>query len=291
MEIPETKENMKRFSLILCTINRDKVVREYFESLTRQKDPPSFEVILVDQNKDDRLLPIVAEFEHLFPIRRYTASPGLSHARNIGLSFAQGDIIAFPDDDCTYPETLLRSVSDYLNEESIDGISTLVTDQQGRFSGSFMYRSSCRISFSNVWRCGVSISIFVKRKAIGNIQFDETLGVGSGTIYGSGEETDFLLNLIKMGKRLDFRPNLVVNHPVFIGPWTLKRGCLYGNGMGRVLYKHRYSFFLVLYFSLLQLVRAFCAILMLNFPRMMFHLAMAYGRFTGYFRNVFSSGK
>ena len=57
---------MKRFSLILCTINRDQVVREYFESLVRQQDPPSFEVILIDQNKDDRLLPIMADFEDRF---------------------------------------------------------------------------------------------------------------------------------------------------------------------------------------------------------------------------------
>ena len=278
---------MKRFSLILCTINREKVVHEYFESLARQQDPPSFEVLLIDQNPDDRLLPIVAEFEQRFPIRRFTAAPGLSRARNIGLSQAQGDIIAFPDDDCSYPENLLKSVSDILSSGQIDGISTLVTDHRGRFSGSFMYRTPRRISFQNVWRCGVSISIFVKRQAVGDVRFDESLGVGSGTVFGSGEETDFLLNLIKSGKNLIFRPDLVVNHPVFIGPWTLKRGYLYGNGMGRVLHKHHYSFFRALYFALLQLIRAFCALVSLNFPRMMFHLAMSFGRLTGYFRSMF----
>ena len=288
MEAPEYKEKMKRFSLILCTINRDEVLREFFRSLARQQDPPSFEVILIDQNPDERLLPIIAEFEQFFPIRRYTATPGLSHARNIGLGYAQGEIIAFPDDDCMYPENLLKSVSDYLSEERIDGISTLVTDQHGHFSGSFMYRSFRRISFHNVWRCGVSISIFVKRKAIGDIRFDESLGVGSGTVYGSGEETDFLLNLIKAERHLDFRPDLVVNHPVFIGPWTLKRGYLYGNGMGRVLYKHHYSVFRVFYFIMLQLARAFFALLSLKIPKMMFHLAMAFGRFTGYFRSFFN---
>ena len=277
---------MKHFSLILCTVNRDQVVREYFESLARQRNPPSFEVILVDQNKDERLLPIKADFEKLFPIRRYTAEPGLSHARNIGLSHAEGEIIAFPDDDCTYPETLLRQVSDYLNEDGVDGISTLVTDQHGHFSGSFMYRTFRRISFRNVWRCGVSISIFVKRNAVGSIRFDETLGVGSGTVFGSGEETDFLLNLIWAGKRLDFRPDIVVNHPVFIGPWTLKRGYLYGNGMGRVLHKHHYSIFRAFYFAGLQITRALLAAIKLNLPRMMFHLAMAYGRIVGYFRSA-----
>ena len=275
---------MKRFSLILCTINRDQVVREYFESLVRQQDPPSFEVILIDQNQDDRLLPIIADFEKLFPIRRYTATPGLSHARNLGLNYAEGEIIAFPDDDCTYPENLLKSVSDYLSAEHIDGVSTLVTDRQGRIYTSFMNRSSCRISFSNVWRCGVSISIFVKRQAVGDIRFDETLGVGSGTVYGSGEETDFLLNLLKERKLLDFCPDIVVNHPLFFGPWTVKRGYSYGSGMGRVLRKHNYTVFRVFYVALLQWIRALMALGTLNFPRMIFHLAMAHGRLTGYFR-------
>lgn len=275
---------MKRFSLILCTVNRDQVVREYFESLVRQKDPPSFEVILIDQNRDDRLLPIIADFEKLFPIRRYTSTPGLSHARNLALNYAVGEIIAFPDDDCTYPETLLKSVSDYLSAEHIDGVSTLVTDQHGRLSVGFMHRSSRRISCSNVWSCGVSISIFIKRQAVGDIRFDESLGVGSGTVYGSGEETDFLLNLLKERKLLDFCPDIVVNHPLFFGPWTVKRGYSYGSGMGRVLRKHNYTVFRVFYVALLQWIRALMALGTLNFPRMIFHLAMAHGRLTGYFR-------
>ena len=277
---------MKRFSLILCTVNRDKVVREFFGSLSQQEDPPPFEVILVDQNKDGRLLPIVEDFKNLFPIRRYTAEPGLSRARNIGLNHAEGEIIAFPDDDCTYPPTLLRSVSDYFEANGIDGISMLVTDQQGRLSGSFMHRTPEQINTRNVWRCGVSISIFIKRAAAEGILFDETLGVGSGTVYGSGEETDFLLNLIHAGKRLDFRPELVVNHPVFEGPWSLKRGYLYGNGMGRVLHKHHYSVFRASYAASLQLVRAGLAFFTLRFSKMMFHLAMAYGRIAGYLRSV-----
>lgn len=291
-EISRKGEIMTRFSLILCTVNRDKVVRELFESFAAQQNAPSFEVILVDQNPDERLLPIVKDFAGKFPIRRYTAKPGLSRARNIGLNYADGEIIAFPDDDCTYPEHLLRTISDYLDSNpATDGISTLVTDRQGRFSGSFMYRTPRRITTGNVWRCGVSISIFVRRNAIQNILFDETLGVGSGTLYGSGEETDFLLNLIHAGRKLDFCPQIVVNHPVFTGPWTLRRGYLYGCGMGRVLHKHHYTVFRVIYAVMLQLVRAVTAIPALNFSKMMFHLTMAYGRAAGYLRSVITRPK
>ena len=277
---------MMRFSLILCTVNRVDVVREYFESLARQQDAPPFEVILIDQNPDERLMPIVKDFQDRFPIRRYTAEPGLSRARNLGLRYAEGEIIAFPDDDCTYPEQLLENVSESLRRETVDGISILVTDQRGRQSGTVMYRTPRRITESNVWRCGVSISIFVKRAAVGGILFDEELGVGSGTVYGSGEETDFLLNLIHAGRRLEYCPHLTVNHPVFAGPWSLKRGYLYGSGMGRVLHKHHYTVFRMLYAAGLQLIRAGMALLTLNLPRMSFHLAMACGRFSGYLRSM-----
>ena len=277
---------MMRFSLILCTINRVDEVRIFLTSLAVQREAPSFEVILVDQNPDDRLRPIIANFENKFPIRCLTSKPGLSRARNIGLEHAAGEIVAFPDDDCQYPEKLLKEVSDYLTDDWLDGMSILATDRKGQLSSGYMFRNHRWITLGNARHSGVSISIFIKREAIGELRFDETLGVGSGTVYGSGEETDFLLNLVREKKVLKFNPDLSVYHPVFKGPWSLKRGFLYGSGTGRVLHKHHFSFFQALYSVGLMLIRALMALLQLNFPKIMFYLAMAWGRFSGYLRGV-----
>lgn len=274
---------MTKFSLILCTVNREQVVREFFDSLSAQRSAPPFEVIVIDQNPDDRLLPILRNFEKRFPIRHLKSVPGLSRARNIGLQHADGDIIAFPDDDCTYPPGILRSIADYFDANpETDGLSTLVTDSNGHFFGSFKSAVPGKINVRNVWRCGVSISIFIRAKS-NCARFDEELGVGSGTRFGSGEETDFLLTLLRENRRLDYRPELVVHHPCFNGPWKIRRGYLYGCGMGRVLRKHGYSVFHAFFSASLQLIRALQALCRLNFKRTLFHLAMASGRISGYF--------
>ena len=98
------------------------------------------------------------------------------------------------------------------------------------------------------------------------------------------KEEDKSLPEIQGEYLLEFCPDMAVNHPVFTGPWTVQRGYLYGNGMGRVLRKHNYTVFRAFYSVLLQWIRALVALGTLNFPRMNFHLAMAYGRLIGYFR-------
>lgn len=280
--MPDPFENMD-FSLILCTVGRTREVAEFLRSLPKN-GVESFEIVLVDQNEDDRLTGIFAPYRGRFPVRHIRCERGLSQARNRGLAAAAGRIIAFPDDDCVYPAGLLEKVKLYFSEHAeCGGLSTLVTDAAGEFSaGGYMSKQAQTITRNNVWRCGVSPSIFVRRESIGKITFDETLGVGSGTIFGSGEETDFLLNLLENGVRLDYRPELLVLHPRFRGPWRMERGWRYGCGMGRVLRKHAYGAATAVRYALLQAVRAAQAFFLLRFGRMMFHLAMSFGRLRGY---------
>lgn len=273
------------FSFVLCTLNRrDEVVR-FLASLNSQTHPFRIQLIVVDQNTDDRLAEVLAPYRKVFEVCHVKTQPGLSRARNLGLKYASGNIIGFPDDDCTYPKTLLPFLQQAFSEDPERGvISTLVTDEEGKFSaGGRMYREPCTITEKNVWWCGVSPSIFVRRSALGDVTFDEELGVGSGTIFGSGEETDFLLQLLEAGVRLDYMPQAVVYHPRFAGPWKWERGWLYGCGMGKVLRKHGRSVFTVFYYAALQQVRALQSLLTFKFGKMLFHLAMSYGRLRGYF--------
>ncbi|MPN49512.1 hypothetical protein SDC9_197133 [bioreactor metagenome] len=92
---------------------------------------------MVDQNPDDRLLPILGDYENLFPVRRFRSAPGLSRARNVGLEQITGEVIAFPDDDCTYPPGILRSVADAFDAmllalQCLGGLLALLLDLLGR---------------------------------------------------------------------------------------------------------------------------------------------------------------
>ena len=95
-----------RFSIIIATINRTEENLRLLKSIAAQQYN-DIEVIYADQNNDDRLNPILAQYRLLFPILHLRSQKGLSRSRNEALAFAQGEIICFPDDDCWYPPILL----------------------------------------------------------------------------------------------------------------------------------------------------------------------------------------
>src|ERR1700754_3487501 len=85
------------FSLIVCTVDRSDQLERLFASLKVQRYT-DFEVILVDQNLDDRLAGLVEGYSPSFTIRHIRSERGISRARNNGMAIATGSYICFPDD-------------------------------------------------------------------------------------------------------------------------------------------------------------------------------------------------
>ena len=88
-----------RISVVVCTHNGSRTIRQCCQGL-RKLDYPRFEVMVVDDGSTDRTASIVQESG--FRLIR-TANHGLSHARNVGLEAATGEIVAYLDDDA-YPD-------------------------------------------------------------------------------------------------------------------------------------------------------------------------------------------
>ena len=243
------------FSLIVGTLGRVESLRLFLESLREQPDC-TFEVILIDQSEHG--LPGGFSGGFGFPVRVFRRPPGLSACRNFGLQHAVGHFVAFPDDDCEYPPGLLGSIrAVFLREPALGGVSTLVTDRAGRFSaGGYMASSPCRMTPGNIWRTAVSPSLFFRRESLADAAFDERLGAGSGTVFGSGEETDFCLALLESGICMEYLPQYTVWHPVYEGPWDGDRAYRYGCGFGAVLRKHGASFATAMRFAGYQFARA-----------------------------------
>ena len=227
-----------KFSLVMGTLGREAEVRAFLASLQRQ-DHRNFELLIVDQNPDERLADMIAEYRQHFCILRYRCAPGLSRARNVGLRYATGDVIAFPDDDCWYPDGLLSYVSARLQAQpALDGLTGRFVDGGGRSEGRWLARSQALTRF-NVWRGAISFSIFLRRKLAERIGgFDEDLGVGAGTPWGAGEETDYLLRGMRLGGRIGYDRDLVLHHPVKtadFGAAAIERQSRYEAGFGRVI--------------------------------------------------------
>ena len=85
---------MPDFSLILATSGRTTELHRFFSSL--EAAAGDCECLVVDQNPDERLLPILAAWEGRLPIKHLKSPPGLSRARNVGLAAATGEVVAFP---------------------------------------------------------------------------------------------------------------------------------------------------------------------------------------------------
>lgn len=219
------------------------------DSLIDQTDR-RFELIVVDQNGDDRLLPYLQrgldaglEIHHLRINQR-----GLSLARNRGLQLARFPWVGFPDDDCWYELDLVASVLARAETAAVVG---LVADWVERGQH---YAAGSALQYAD-WRNfkgegGSSITLFVQTdclRAVGG--FDEHLGVGAR--FGAAEETDLMLRLLGTEARIEHFPQARVHHAY--GVWVnlpLARLCrqsrMRGRGTGALYAKHAISLGVVL---------------------------------------------
>lgn len=100
------------FSIIVCTRNRSDLLGVALETLCTQSLPKAnYEVIVVDNHSTDETANVVETFRQSLPNLHYCFEPvlGISVARNHGWRVAQGQYVAFMDDDSQAPATWLAT--------------------------------------------------------------------------------------------------------------------------------------------------------------------------------------
>jgi glycosyltransferase involved in cell wall biosynthesis len=229
-------------SLITPTLNRTAEPERLLTSLDSQSYQ-DFEVLLVDQNSDDRLAALLQRYSRL-KVRRLRSDRGLSLGRNVGIRASRGEIIAFPDDDCWYPRELLAAVTNWFEvHPEFDALFTSGRTEDDRIMASKWGPGACRCTIKNVWHCTISFTAFIRRRVIDAVGFfDENIGVGSPSRYQSGEEMDYFIRILKLGFRMWHDPSLVVYHPELQSLERFQRiAQSYSLGVGYVLRIHGYS--------------------------------------------------
>jgi glycosyltransferase involved in cell wall biosynthesis len=271
--------------LVVGSIGRFDHVRRLATSLAGQSHR-NFSLIVIEQVDPAGVEALLAQFPDIRS-QVLTSERGLSRARNRGLKECSADIIAFPDDDCWYDvDTLAKVAERFALEPHLDMLVGVIRTT----SRSAFYRtpdSAMTLDRTNVWSVGCSAASFFRATAVDRIgTFDPLLGVGSGTPYLSGEETDFFLRGIGAGLRGMFDPSLTVRHPSpeetegRLSPLT---GRGYGMGMGVVLRRHSYHWSRALWASGKPLIGAGLALVKGQRELAQFRTAVAAGRFSGYF--------
>ena len=270
-------------SLIVATLNRLTELERLLTSLDAQtlKD---FEVIVVDQNPDDRLVPILREHEGL-KIRHLRSQPGLSRARNAGLRAAQGEIVAIPDDDCWYPDQLLGDVTDWFASHPGFGILTVTKrSAENKPVGPKWPATARNCARADVWQCAISSAIFMRRSACDAVgDFNEKIGVGAASEYQSGEETDYVLRALERGFQMWYEPSLTVHHPPLDSVDRLRRTSYrFALGTGYVLRIHAYPLRLVAGQIVRSLGGATVSLCRCDLARAHTYLLRAAGQLVGY---------
>lgn len=89
-------------SVVICTWNRSKVLRQTLEQMTLLNVPigARWELIVVNNNCSDDTDAVLSAFEGRLPlVRLFEKKPGKSHAANLAVREATGEYIVWTDDD------------------------------------------------------------------------------------------------------------------------------------------------------------------------------------------------
>lgn len=235
----------------MATIGRVTEVQRFVECLEVQTIRV-FELIVVDQNPDDRLVPVLAKVREMGIVLRHIrqSEPNQCLARNVGVTNATMDIIAFPDDDCWYEPDTLALVLEHMSTP--DGPSALLI----RWTEQDPCGQPPRTLSNKKWRAfrevnGSMITQFYKRDLIERIGgFDPALGLHSW--FGAAEEIDLMFRILASGATVAYTPKAQVHHAFTSGPssdnWEVvcKRARTRSRGTGALYAKHHLSFYVIL---------------------------------------------
>jgi glycosyltransferase involved in cell wall biosynthesis len=116
--LPKLKRYPK-VSVVVCTYNGSKTLDGCLKSL-QKLNYPDYEVIVVDDGSKDAVPEICKRYSYIRYFRQ--TNKGLSAARNVGMDLAEGEIIAYTDDDCFADEDWLYFLVAKLLDSDASGV-------------------------------------------------------------------------------------------------------------------------------------------------------------------------
>jgi ADP-heptose:LPS heptosyltransferase/glycosyltransferase involved in cell wall biosynthesis len=285
-----------RVSLVVPTVNRTVELRRLLESLVEQEFK-DFEALVVDQNCDDRIIPVLEPYQAQLCIYRI-ATPekrGISSAKNDGWRRARGDIIVFPDDDCWYPPWFLRKGLQLLETSGAALVSGRIANECGHTINARVSHHAQFITRRTVWTTQSEAATLYRRELLERLGgFDEKLGIGSSSPWQAAEGPDLILTAIAYKFVCYYDPSLYGFHREYDldspAGGMLAKGRHYARGMGYVLRRHRFGLFNLLYWASRPLLTLFAAAASGRFYRAHHSLFVSVGRIEGWLGRTWAAG-
>ncbi len=238
-------------SIVVSTYNRSASLRDTLHALKKQILPDSLklEIVVVDNNSRDATPTVVKEEagSSPWPIRYYfEPSQGINFARNRGIKEAEGELIAFTDDD-VLPESdwilELWKAAEGFGADCVGGkvLPLWLKPKLPTWMESERIQKHCLAVFALLDRGNEVIvadsndanflfggNIAYRRDAIKDIGLFRTDLGPRGSLPMRGDDTEMMARAFKKKKKVIYVPSAVVRHKVqpermkmsYIRRWT-----------------------------------------------------------------------
>ncbi len=217
-------------TVVVATMGPPELLSRCLDSILAG-DHPNFEVLVVDTRPAEAVVePLLLRLYGDDSRVRYVMEPqpGLAHARNTGLLFARGDVVAFADDDVTVDPQWLRAlasefeadpavacVTGMLQPAELETGPQIYLDDHARLNKSFRRRvlsisapDQAALFADDLLPFSTGAGMALRRSLLGDLwAFDVSLGAGS--LSRGGEEFDTYLELLFAGQQIVYQPRVL----------------------------------------------------------------------------------
>ena len=236
--------NAPLVSVVVCGGGRRMQLARCLRSVLKSSHP-HFEVLVVDNSPDAAVQDLIAgEFANEPRIRHlYESAPGLSAARNTGLRFARGAVVAFTDDDmmvnpgwlatltAAFDEdedvlcvtgSVLPAELETLEQRCVDARRGTGPEFRRRLFDLQANRDASPLYPYRLESYGSGANMAWRKSALTDLWgFD--LSLGPGTPTGAGEDLDAFLDVLTRGMKILHEPAALVQYTYDDDFLTLRR--------------------------------------------------------------------
>lgn len=194
---------MMLISVVIPTCHRNDLLAKCLDRLApgvQTLPPEQYEVIVTDDGSKTTAEQMVREH---YPWAKWVAGPrkGPAANRNNGTKFAQGEWVAFTDDDCLPAAHWLREFASAITSGT-DVYEGKTTCEAGIHSP--LYEAPINLTGGLLWSCNIMVGWAV---------FDELGGFDDSFPYNALEDVDFRERAKRAGYTSLFVPAASVDHP------------------------------------------------------------------------------
>lgn len=204
-------KKINKCSIVVCTFNRLDYLKKCLTSLL-EIDFPDYEIIIVNDGSTDGTKKFLDSLKNnIIKVIHHKNNQGISFAKNSGIKYANHDIIAFTDDDCSVDKNWLTELSKGFIDEQTGFVIGQTFYINKKYKGYFPERLVSNLNAK--WPGGGNIAyqkkVFITCNGFNNFYFQY-----------NNEDSEMAIRTVSNGFSFNRAPKAIVYHQAM--NWTTK---------------------------------------------------------------------